>query len=194
MSRSPSRVFSSSSRASSRCPVPWTAVAPPVWENTSEAGPNRTLAGSIVVASKASGRPYSPAWVLSTATDAAPFRLIAFGKPPGLMLIATGTTQPTLTSTVAALLVRSGSVSAALASWIAFAKENVCAPAAPQVIVNVSSIVRSSSFATASAVTEDDDGATVEPGGAVAVRKTVTFTGDDGPWLVMTLRSVRSTA
>src|SRR6266536_2242101 len=107
------------------CPAPWIGAAPPVPEKTSVADPNRTLAGSIVVASKASGRPYSPAAVVSTATGAVPFRLIAFGKPPGLMLTATGSTHSTVTCAAALLLVGLGSTYAGLAGWIRFAKENV---------------------------------------------------------------------
>ena len=51
------------------------------------------MSGWIVVASKASGSPYSPAAVVRTATGITPcdLRLIGFLKLPGLMLIATGT-------------------------------------------------------------------------------------------------------
>src|SRR6188474_401551 len=154
------------------CPASWIGGAPAVPEKTSDAGPNRTLAGSIVVASKASGRPPSPAPVVSTATGAVPFRLMAFGKPPGLMLISTGTTHSTVTCAVAPLFAGSGSTNAGLAGWIRFAKENVCGPAAPQMIVKVSSIVRSSSLATIVAVSDDAAGETLELVGAVAVRST----------------------
>ena len=65
-------------------------------------GPNRVVSGWILVASNASGSPYSPALVVSTATGITPFdfRLIGLSKLPGWMLIATGTMHSTVNEVV----------------------------------------------------------------------------------------------
>src|SRR3990172_4654503 len=190
MSRSRSRDFSLSSRASWMWLAAWISGAPPDGPARTEAGPKRTLNGSIVVASNASGNPYSPASVVRTATAAWPLRLSEFGKPPGWMLIATGTMQSTVTVAAAALLDGSGSMSSESASAIELGNPKVASPGVPQVIVNVSSMVLGSPVATASAVSEDIVGVTDEPAGAVAKRDTATSTGDDGPRFATTLRSV----
>src|SRR6266545_2123011 len=109
------------------------------------------------------------------------------------MLIATGTTQSTVNSISAALLLKSGSVSAAFFGAIWLVNEKVCGPGAKHVTVNTSFTIRGTPTASAVSVLLAVAGVIVAPVDAVAVLINWTSIGLDGPWLAMTFFSVMST-
>ena len=134
---SPSFVFSSSSTDFSTWILPCVSGAPVFVATRALREPTRTVAAWMVVASKASGLPYSPAVVVSTAMGTAPsFMFTGLRRLPGFTFSVTGTAQSTENVADRLLLVLTRSTTLAFSGTIEVVMVTVLAPDVAQVTEN----------------------------------------------------------